>query len=189
VISFKLGFSVQNMTPETWQQLKDMFQTALELSEEARRAYLIDACNGDTELLLRVEKLLSAHFTAGAFLNSPALVDAGVIGSTEEVNETEIGDCTGRRLGPYEIIRELGHGGMGTVYLAARADDQYRKEVAIKLVKRGMDTDTILRRFMMERQILANSEHRTITGRRCDQRWAAILRDGVHRRTTDKPIL
>jgi len=162
VVFFKLGFAVQDMTPETWQQLKDLFQTALELSEEVRRAYLLDACNGDTELLHRVEKLLSAHSTAGAFLNSPAVVDAGIIGSTEEVIETEVEVCTGRRLGPYEIIRELGHGGMGTVYLAARADDQYRKEVAIKLVKRGMDTDTILRRFMMERQILANLEHPNI---------------------------
>jgi hypothetical protein len=84
VVLFKFGFSVQDMTPETWQRLKDLFQAALELSEEARRAYLLDACNGDTELLLRVEKLLSAHSMAGSFLNSPALVDAGIDGSTDD---------------------------------------------------------------------------------------------------------
>src|SRR6266850_6897926 len=61
-----------------------------------------------------------------------------------------------------EILREIGRGGMGTVFLAVRADDQYRKQVAIKLVNRGMDTDKILRRFVMERQILANLEHPNI---------------------------
>ena len=62
----------------------------------------------------------------------------------------------GRRIGPYEVVRKLGSGGMGTVYLAARADEQFEKQVAIKIVKRGMDTESILRRFVMERQILGN---------------------------------
>jgi len=63
---------------------------------------------------------------------------------------------TGQRIGPYEIVSQLGRGGMGTVYLAARADEQYEKKVAIKLVKRGLDSDFIIRRFLGERQILAN---------------------------------
>lgn len=68
----------------------------------------------------------------------------------------------GRRIGPYRVIREIGHGGMGTVYLAVRADDQFQKRAAIKLVRRGMDTDDILQRFRNERQILANLDHPNI---------------------------
>ncbi|MBI4468012.1 MAG: protein kinase [Acidobacteria bacterium] len=69
---------------------------------------------------------------------------------------------SGRRIGPYRVIRELGHGGMGTVYLAERADQQYEARVALKVVKRGMDTDEVLRRFCHERQILAQLEHPNI---------------------------
>ena len=63
------------------------------------------------------------------------------------------------RLGPYRLIREIGHGGMGTVYLGVRDDDAFQKRVAIKVLKRGMDTDSIVRRFRHERQILASLEH------------------------------
>ena len=66
------------------------------------------------------------------------------------------------RLGPYRLIRELGRGGMGTVYLAVRDDDAFQKRVAIKVLKRGMDTDSIVRRFRHERQILASLEHPNI---------------------------
>jgi len=68
------------------------------------------------------------------------------------------------RLGPYRLIREIGHGGMGTVYLGVRDDDVYQKRVAIKVLKRGMDTESIVRRFRNERQILASLEHRFIAG-------------------------
>jgi hypothetical protein len=140
------------MTPETWQQLKSRFHAALKLAPEHRAAFLAEACDGDKELRTRVERLLASHDEAGPFLVSSALVDAGVVQAEEPVRTADEDDRVGQRLGPYEIIREIGHGGMGTVFLAVRADDQYRKEVAIKLVNRGMDTDTILRRFMMERQ-------------------------------------
>jgi eukaryotic-like serine/threonine-protein kinase len=68
----------------------------------------------------------------------------------------------GKRVGPYEVVREIGRGGMGAVYLAIRADDEYKKEVAIKIVKRGMDTEVVLQRFREERQILANLVHPSI---------------------------
>jgi serine/threonine protein kinase/tetratricopeptide (TPR) repeat protein len=151
------------MTPESWQKLKSVFHAALELEPEERAALLARECDGDKDLRCRVERLLASHNESGDFLALPALVDAGFVTN----GEFETGDGTtrvGERIGPYEIIREIGHGGMGTVFLAVRADDQYRKEVAIKLVNRGMDTDTILRRFVMERQILANLEHPNIAG-------------------------
>src|SRR6185503_16371976 len=69
---------------------------------------------------------------------------------------------TGRQFGPYRILREIGRGGLGAVYLAERVDDVYRKEVAIKLIRRGLDTDDILRRFRNERQILAGLDHPNI---------------------------
>jgi serine/threonine protein kinase len=68
----------------------------------------------------------------------------------------------GGRVGPYRFRSELGRGGMGTVYLAERADDAFEKLVALKVVKRGMDTDEVLQRFRYERQILASLEHPNI---------------------------
>src|SRR5215468_10874513 len=68
-------------------------------------------------------------------------------------------DRSGQPVGHYRLIRLIGHGGVGAVYLAVRNDDQYQKKVAVKLLKRGMDTDFMLERFRQERQILANLEH------------------------------
>lgn len=150
------------MNTETWQQLKSLFHAALELGPAERAAFLAAACNGDDKLRNQVEKLLASHDEPGTFLVSPALVNAGGISANAQVQSTEAEERAGQRIGPYEIVREMGHGGMGTVFLAIRADDQYQKQVAIKLINRGMDTDLILRRFMMERQILANLEHPNI---------------------------
>jgi eukaryotic-like serine/threonine-protein kinase len=150
------------MNPETWQQMKTVFNAALDLRLEEREAFLARECGGNNELRLQVERLLRSHHDAGLFLVSPAIVEAGVVSTDGAAGSANEPDRAGQRIGPYEIIRELGHGGMGTVFLAIRADDQYRKQVAIKLVNRGMDTDLILRRFMMERQILANLEHPNI---------------------------
>src|SRR5205809_593712 len=146
------------MNSADWNKLKSIFQTALDLEPSARSAFLDEVCANDPDLRSEVERLFASHDGGGSFLESPALVDAGVIEKPDSDSE----QLVGKRVGPYEIIRELGRGGMGTVYLAVRADDQYRKQVAIKVVNRGMDTDMILRRFTMERQILANLEHPNI---------------------------
>ncbi len=152
------------MKAEDWGQLKSLFHAAVELHASERAAFLDEACVGDTELRRRIEALLASHEQAGAFLISPALVEAGVIAADEHERsrEEQAAPLAGGRVGHYEIIREIGRGGMGTVCLAVRADDHYRQQVAIKLVTRGMDTDMILRRFMMERQILADLEHPNI---------------------------
>ncbi len=152
------------MTPEIWRKLKTAFHGALELEPEKRAAFLDQSCDGDQALRLRVDRLLAVHDDTGDFMASPALVDAGVIATEKYAERDGAQTLVGQRIGPYEVSREIGRGGMGTVFLAVRADDQYRKRVAIKLVNRGMDTDTILRRFMMERQILANLEHSNIAG-------------------------
>src|SRR5437588_2882045 len=155
------------MNAETWEQLKSLFHSALEVNESHRAAFLDQACEGNAELHSRIERLLVSHEEAGSFLVSPALLGSGInLLADGDDGHRAVHEKTrvGQRIGPYEIIREIGRGGMGTVFLAVRADDQYRKQVAIKLVNRGMDTDVILRRFMMERQILANLEHPNIAG-------------------------
>lgn len=125
------------MTPERWQRLKGLFTGALALPPDERASFLAGACANEEALRIEAEALLASHEKAGGFIEPPAA-------------ERPRG-----RIGPYEIVRELGHGGMGTVVLAVRADDAYRREVAIKVIRRGMDTEDIVRRFRTERQILA----------------------------------
>src|SRR5262249_44194965 len=91
---------------------------------------------------------------SGDFIEEPALDITQALADGEPM--------VGRRIGSYQVLRPIGRGGMGAVYLAGRADDQVRKQVAIKLVKRGMDTDAILRRFRSEQQILADLDHPNI---------------------------
>ena len=102
---------------------------------------------------------MTTHDSAGNFIQQPALIDAGLVTIDEHERSPAI---TGQQIGSYKVIRELGRGGMGAVYLAARADESFDKQVALKLIKRGMDTDAIIKRFVMERQILANLDHPNI---------------------------
>ena len=132
----------------------------MELPPPDREAFLNGSCEGDDELHEELSALLSAHDTAGDFIEQPALVDVGLIANEDQTNGSVA--VTGQRIGSYQIIRELGRGGMGSVYLAARADESFDKQVALKLIKRGMDSDAIIKRFVMERQILANLDHPNI---------------------------
>ncbi len=150
------------MTPERWRQVEEIFQAALDLTPEDRVRYVSEVCADDTELKRDVEVLLSQYDSAGELLEEP------VYGNTEmnvlESFVEEKDPMIGRRLGSYRIEREIGRGGMGAVYEASRADNEFSKRAAIKLVKRGMDTDFILRRFRKERQILAALDHPHIGG-------------------------
>ena len=132
------------MTPERWQRLKQLFGAALECALGEREAMLAGACEGDPELLAEVRKLLASHEGGGEFLDEPV---------------PDPGPSAPERIGPYRLLREVGHGGMGTVYLAERVDDEYRRQVAIKLVRLGMDSAFVLARFRTERQILASLQH------------------------------
>ncbi len=165
--------SLMPMTPELWKQVKRIFISAIERDPSERAAFLDRECDADDALRAEVESLIASHEEAESFIESPALEDAAFIqypnregGGSFQYPDREGGDAgeemVGRRLGPYEVIREIGHGGMGEVYLGVRADDEYQKQVAIKLVRRGMDSDFIIRRFRNERQILANLDHPNI---------------------------
>jgi eukaryotic-like serine/threonine-protein kinase len=142
--------------PDRWERMKSPFHAALELPPAQRDAFLVEACAGDVALLAELRSLLASHDEAGHFLEEPAGVPATVI-------EGEDADAMlGATVGPYRIVEVIGYGGMGTVYRAVRTDDVYEKAVALKLVKRGMDTDFVLRRFRSERQILAQLDHPNI---------------------------
>jgi eukaryotic-like serine/threonine-protein kinase len=145
------------MSPERYQQVKALFQAAMEVTPERRIGFLSAACKGDEELRQEVESLIHAFDDAGDFIEKPAVEPL-----PPTLPDNQRSPLSGKRIGPYKIVQEIGHGGMGAVYLAVRADDEVRKRAAIKLVRRGMDTESILRRFRHERQILASLDHPNI---------------------------
>jgi serine/threonine-protein kinase len=141
---------------DRWQRVKQLFGDALELPPSERAAWLDaagGAADGDPGLLAEVARLLAAHEAADARLDQGAAAMAP--GAWEELQTA----VAGRRIGPYRILSELGRGGMGAVYLAVRDEAGFEQRVAVKLIKRGMDTDGIVRRFLRERRILAGLVH------------------------------
>src|SRR5947207_10409708 len=145
------------MTEERWQQLTDVLHAAWEMHAKERPAFLNQVCAQDPKLRLNVEALLDSDQNIGDFLAAPAIQLDGY----RETEDFGV-DSSGRHVGPYQILREIGHGGMGTVYLAERADGEYRKRVAIKLVNPECGGQAILRRFRHERQVLAELDHPNI---------------------------
>jgi serine/threonine protein kinase/Flp pilus assembly protein TadD len=148
------------MTPERWQQVEEIFQAALDLPLAKRASYLSEVCGGDDSLHKEVINLLTYHESGEHALDE--LIPSAARINPPDTLADEIDPMIGRRIGAYRIEREIGRGGMGAVYEATRADKEFTKRVAIKLVKRGMDTDFILRRFRKERQILAALDHPNI---------------------------
>jgi serine/threonine protein kinase len=143
---------------EQWSRVKEIFDAATDLPVGERTAFLARACQGDEAVRKEVESLLASDEQANSFIEDPGAAiprDLLAEGKAEE-------GFAGRQFGSYRIVREIGRGGLGAVYLAARADEQYQKQVAIKLIKRGLDTDDVLRRFRGERQILAQLDHPNI---------------------------
>jgi serine/threonine protein kinase len=148
------------LTSERWVQIRKIFDAALERPQQDRAAYLRVACARDDQLRKEVESLLASHHESGDFLNQPAADLQGSRLLTMEDQSSEFPRVA--RVGPYQLERRIGRGGMGSVWLASRVDQEYNMKVAIKMVKRGMDTAEILRRFRMERQLLAGLEHPNI---------------------------
>ncbi len=137
-----------------WKRTEELYHAAEDLPREHRRAFLLRSCDGDLGWVDEIEGLLAADLDVDRRIE-------GVIAETIQL-ATVAGEATAPDLsyvGNYRILQELGRGGMSTVYLAERADEHYRKLVALKVVKRGMDTGEILRRLRQERQILAQLEH------------------------------
>ena len=163
------------MTPERWQQIEDLFNAALETPEAERAAFLDKVCAGDAELHSLLTRLVKSDAEAGDFIEAmpPVSQATRLLDSTVSLVEPPVlpyfgkssggpSGMIGRQIGAYKIERELGRGGMGEVYLAWRADNEFRKQVAIKLVRRGADSEFVVSRFRRERQILASFDHPNI---------------------------
>ena len=144
------------LSAEEWERAQELFNEAVDLPLEQRKALLDRICGEDESLRREVESLLDSDALANRFIEDPA----GAI-PRDFLSEGE-DDFSGRQFGAYRVIREIGRGGLGAVYLAVRADESFEKQVALKVVRRGLDTDDILRRFRTERQILAQLEHPNI---------------------------
>jgi eukaryotic-like serine/threonine-protein kinase len=140
------------MEPERWQKIKELFGAALERKPAERSSFVAQSCASDPALLAELQSLLAAHEETSATVSQAA---AERLGAPE-------GSSLGRRIGPYQVLHRIALGGMAAVYLATRADDQYRKRVAIKLIPPGLDTEELLRRFRNERQTLAALDHPNI---------------------------
>ena len=157
------------MSPERWQQIEAVFQSAIDLPPHERDHYLSDACRTDPDLKAEVERLLSNADSADDFIESPVWTDSSFLNSSakklisdsleNEIDLPKADEFIGRKIGVYQLASEIGRGGMGAVFLANRADGEFSQKVAIKLIKRGMDSEFIVKRFRHERQILASFEH------------------------------
>ncbi len=145
------------MTAERWELVKNLFESALTVSVGDRANFLNRQCADDEEVRREVASLLESVDESGEFLEKP-LVDVKQVVDVPPSPPS----MAGIRVGAYEIVREIGRGGMGAVYLAVRADNEFKKRVAIKLIRGGMESDSIIRRFRNERQILARLEHPNI---------------------------
>ncbi len=145
------------MNAEDWQRVKELFEAAQALPVERRVRWLAAACD-QPYIREEVESLLAAHESAGKFIERPPATEiaAAVAGLAPAT-------LTGHTVGPWRLVEQIGHGGMGTVWLGVRADGAFEKQVAVKLVSRGLDTEVVLRRFQQERQILASLSHPHIT--------------------------
>ncbi len=154
------------MDSERWKRLGELFAAARALDGDRRARYLSEACGGDDDLRAEVESLLEQD-TAMTGLG-------GELGAVVKSAMGSVGDLTGLAIGPYRLERELGSGGMGSVWLGIRDDQEFRKSVAVKVI-RGYAGADALRRFRAERQILASLEHPNIA-RLLD---GGATRDGV----------
>jgi eukaryotic-like serine/threonine-protein kinase len=167
--------------PVTWIQVRDVLDEALLLAPKDRSRYLDHACP-QPELRRYVDSLIISYEKADEFLEQPASDQHAELSGDTESSEVWIG----RRIGPYRIEEEIGEGGMGTVFRAVRADDEYQKQVAIKLLRGGFASSFAVGRFKTERQILAGLEHpniaRLLDGGRTEEGYPYLvmeLVDGV----------
>jgi len=124
---------------ERWERVSELFNDALDLPAEKRRSFLEEACGDDAELLREVEEMLAEEEGDEGFLERPYFS----LREPEARDDPELG----RRIGPYRLVRRIGHGGMGKVFRAVRVDGELEQEVAVKLLRSSVETDEILRRF------------------------------------------
>src|SRR6266436_1081479 len=133
-----------------------VFTEALRLPPEERDRYLDKACKADAEIRRRVEALIQAYEQAGDFLGRPAADRPA-----KPAQASAVGEKPGDRIGHYKLLQQIGEGGCGVVYMAEQ-EEPVRRRVALKIIKPGMDTKSVIARFEAERQALALMDHRNI---------------------------
>lgn len=143
------------MMPGRLQQIEALFSRVVDLDPVQRARILDEACGSDLELRREIESLLEHAELPEQFLSDPVLGSDFTLGRAVGPDD----DVAGSIIGSYQVRYRLASGGMGTVWLATRADGQFEQSVAIKLVKRGMDSEEILHRFVQERRTLAALNH------------------------------
>lgn len=144
------------MISEREEKIDELFDAVLGLSPAERSEFLAKACGDDQDLRREIESLAVAFEKSQSILEEPVADLAFEILTADEQNRLQIN----RKIGVFRLIREIGRGGMGAVFLAERED--FRQQVALKIIKRGMDTDEIIRRFRREREVLAALNHPNI---------------------------
>lgn len=144
------------MTPDRWQQVKDVLCAALEQDPQTRDRWLESACAGDDGLRSEVHSLIEAHEGAPNFIDVPAVEHGRPLTSTTPTH------WPGQTVGRYRILEEIGRGGMSAVFRATRIEEQFEHEVAIKLLYRTHEPEALMRRFRAERQMLARLSHPNI---------------------------
>ncbi|MBL8189956.1 MAG: serine/threonine protein kinase [Acidobacteria bacterium] len=149
------------MTPERHALLTDLLDQMLDTPTGERDKFLDAACRQDRELRAELESLIASLENDPEFIEKPALPELVGAGSGDG-SSLEAEPMAGKMIGRYRLVREIGHGGMGSVYLAERADDEYRNQVALKLVRHGLQSNFAIRRFVYERQTLAALHHPNI---------------------------
>ena len=146
---------VEKDVTEHWQKMNDLFGLALEIPAGSRFEFLHQQCNGDEALFAEVLSLLDAHD------EQKNLIDENRIDLAKNVASSGR-NFAGERFGNYEIVREIGRGGMGAVFLAERIDGQFDQQVALKIVRQTFADPEVEKRFRIERQILASLNHPNI---------------------------
>jgi non-specific serine/threonine protein kinase/serine/threonine-protein kinase len=149
------------MTPESWPRVSDLMHRALAVPEPERRAWIEAEAGGDAALAAEVVRLLDAHGSAGRFLDEPLLARPGMAAVVHDALPPDERQtlAAGTLAGHYRVLREIGRGGMGAVYLGARADDAFQKQVAIKIAPGALVSGALGERFARERQLLATLDH------------------------------
>lgn len=149
------------MSENNWQKVFEIFERTIDLPLNEREKFLDSECGGDAQMRAEVEAMLKADAEAEDFIESP-IVENTAISLIKEFDTTEVPNSPSfinQKIGVYRLKKEIGRGGMGAVFLAERDDGEFKQKVAIKLIKRGMDSDFIIQRFRNERQILAQMRH------------------------------
>jgi len=171
------------MTSLRWRKIDELLDSLIELPAPERAAVLDRECGNDQELRCELESLLAAHDQASGFFDAlPESI------ADDLIRDRQVAAMAGRLFGHYQLTREIGRGGMGVVYEAVRADDQYRQKVAVKLLWPALNNSEVARRFRRERQILANLNHsniaRLLDGGTSEEGWPFFVMEFI----TGEPI-